>query len=97
MKPTDKQDRGERDANSDDLGGLVTGFLGFLIRLAALFGVMGAGYAVYTWLGTQWFHVFVFATIAAMLHFELLRIDRHFGGQEDVAEDEDPPNPFRKR
>lgn len=97
MKRTDEEDREPGSELPAHFGGIATGIIGFAIRMVLLFAVMGAGYTVYTWLGTKWFHVFVFATIAAMLHFELLRIDRHFDAQEDLPKEEDPPNPFRKR
>lgn len=102
MKPTDKQDRGYRDGlphepGGDEPGGIVTGLIRFVLRIVLLFTVMGVGYAVYTWFGTKWFHVFVFAAIALMLHLELLWIDRHFETDDDSSPKEDPPNPFRKR
>ncbi|MEC9342718.1 MAG: hypothetical protein VYD64_02615 [Pseudomonadota bacterium] len=58
--------------------GIVTGFLVLALRLALVFAVMGAGFFVHESLGVEWFRVYVFAALAAGLHFELRRIDREF-------------------
>lgn len=81
------------------LGGLARGFVGMTLRLAAVFGVIGAGYAIYQWFGRDWFYVFIFAVIAARLDVEL-RLIEHATFDDDGAErppEDEPPHPFRKR
>jgi len=62
--------------------GIVTGVAILGLRLALIFAVMGAGYYVHEHFGLEWFKVYVFAAIAAGLHFELKRIDREFPPDE---------------
>lgn len=52
------------------------------LRLGATFAVIFAGYYVYEWFGGNWFRVFVFATLALCLHFEIRRIERDFPADE---------------
>lgn len=48
------------------------------LRLLIVFAVMGAGCLVIEHFGGAWFKVYVFAVMAAGLHFELKRIDREY-------------------
>ena len=48
------------------------------LRLLIVFAVMGTGYFVIEHFGGDWFKVYVFAVMAAGLHFELKRIDREY-------------------
>lgn len=82
------------------LGGVLRGFGGLAFRLALLFAVIGAGYETYILFGKSWFYVFIFAVLAARLHFELRLIERtEFPDDKpDRRKDDDgPDHPFRKR
>jgi hypothetical protein len=78
--------------------GIVNGLIAMTLRLTLLFAVMAAGYWIYTGLGAKWFYVFIFAMIAARLHFEILWIERNYPeSTEDNNQNPPAENPFRKR
>jgi hypothetical protein len=81
---------------SRHLGGIAIGLIAMALRLGLLFAVMGAAGWIYLNLGSDWFYVFIFAIIAARLHFELRWIERNFDSGEAEG-DNSGDNPFRKR
>jgi len=79
------------------LHGFALGLVSFVFRIFLVFAVIGSGYAIYEWFGGRWFFVFLFAVIAARLHFDLAWIEKHHPRQEDLPVKQKPENPFRKR
>lgn len=78
--------------------GILYGVAILALRLALIFAVIGAGYAVHEQLGARWFHVFVFLAIAVRLHLELRWIEKNVPPGVHPPEKPDPKdNPFRKR
>lgn len=79
------------------LHGLAIGLVVFVLRITLVFAVIGSGYAVYEWFGGKWFFVFLFAVIAARLHFDLAWIERNHPRKDDASIRQESENPFRKR
>jgi hypothetical protein len=79
------------------LHGLALGLALFVFRISLVFAVIGAGYAIYEWFGGKWFFVYLFAVIAARLHFDLAWIERTHPRKEDMPAKQEQENPFRKR
>ena len=84
-----------------DPNAFVTGIVAMALRIAVLFMVFGAGYWIFIHFGQKWFYVFIFATLALRLHFELAWIERNYPPGEKISEkgrgEGGPSHPFRKR
>ena len=73
----------ERRPPASNGAGIVIGAAILGLRLLIVFAVMGVGYLVIEHFGGAWFKVYVFAVMAAALHFELERIDREYPPESD--------------
>lgn len=95
MKPTDRHHQGPHEFSGGPPPGepdeptgapidrFVSGVIAIVMRLCAMFVVVGAGYWTLMHLGPDWFRVYIIAALAACLHFELARIDREFPPEDE--------------
>jgi len=82
MEPERRPPQHDRQPEEQPMG-FLEGLVTISLRISAMFLVIGAGYYVIEHFGESWFRVYVFATVAACLHFELRRIEREFPDDGD--------------